>query len=217
MWKYQNTDELYHHGVLGMRWGHRKARQTSSDVKTKKAKTSSNNSSNTKKKMSKAKKVAIGTAAVAAALAAGYGAYKLVKVHKEKVANGKKVIEQLEKMSMESRVKKGVADSYLHQLSGTNPKNYTNTAAGYKLMMKNQANANSIISDANIKRKVNAKVAESALKEKSTKKQAKEISQLVSELRKLSDDADNNDTLRKSINELNAELIRKNNQLLNRK
>lgn len=26
MWQYQNTDELYHHGVVGMRWGHRKSK-----------------------------------------------------------------------------------------------------------------------------------------------------------------------------------------------
>lgn len=31
MWKYQNTDELYHYGIIGMKWGMRKAYATGKD------------------------------------------------------------------------------------------------------------------------------------------------------------------------------------------
>lgn len=184
--------------------GHRKARETSNGNRTKKVKTSSNNPDNTKKqkkKLTKGQKIAIGTVAVAAALAAGYGGYKLAKNHKEKVANGKKVIDRLQKMSMESEIQKGMSKSYLHQLSGTTPKNYTNTAEGRRLMMIDRANANSVISNANIKRNINAKLADNALKEKTTKKQAKEISELVRKIKDSGDDAFNDEQIRKSINE----------------
>jgi hypothetical protein len=39
MWSYNNMDELYHYGILGMRWGVRRGRKSGSGIKTKKVKT----------------------------------------------------------------------------------------------------------------------------------------------------------------------------------
>lgn len=37
MWEYKSTEELYHHGVKGMKWGVRKARAKSAELDQKKA------------------------------------------------------------------------------------------------------------------------------------------------------------------------------------
>jgi hypothetical protein len=70
------TNELKHHGVKGMKWGRRKA--TDSGTETTKTK---------KPKMSVKKKVAIGAAIAATALAA-YGAYKIHSIKSQNVALG---------------------------------------------------------------------------------------------------------------------------------
>lgn len=78
--------ELYHYGVKGMKWGHRKARNSSESV-GRSSKSGSSSSGSGKKKMSTAKKVAIGAAIVGGTMLVAYGGYKISEKNYNKKIN----------------------------------------------------------------------------------------------------------------------------------
>lgn len=72
--------ELYHHGVKGMRWGRRKAKEVSGGSSKKRSK----KQRTPEQKAARRKNIAIATTAVAGTALAAYGAHKLSNVIKDR-------------------------------------------------------------------------------------------------------------------------------------
>ena len=77
MWNYAYTDELYHYGVKGQKWGFRRFRTKSGKLTPAGKKRNASSVENPNKKKSVKKAVIIGSVAAGAAVTALVGAYAI--------------------------------------------------------------------------------------------------------------------------------------------
>lgn len=124
MWEYNNLEELYHHGILGMKWGRRKSKYTSKDYRRAKAlsKKKTNQLSNkelkelnnryqlestynkNKSQRNVGRKIVVGSLATAGAIAGAIGTYTTIKNFattgdgKKVIDNGKRIVDSLRNM-----------------------------------------------------------------------------------------------------------------------
>ena len=119
MWNYIYTDELYHHGIKGQKWGVRRF-QNEDGTRTAAGKKRAQTAEEKRERRKKiATGIAVGTAATAAAVAGGYTLYRQIKNDPAKAAK-RELREKAKRrfMMTDDELKEGIASLELMKKYG---------------------------------------------------------------------------------------------------